>query len=124
MFSATAYHVSRAGTFQDKAHIYMVLEYVPGGELFFHLRRAGRFSIPMVRFYIACLTLILEELHAHDVAYRDLKPENVMLDKNGYVKLTDFGFAKKVSERYVTPLAMPPKYTHHYLQNVDAVWDT
>ena len=79
----------------------MVLEYVPGGELFFHLRRAGRFPISTVRFYVASLTLILEFLHANDVVYRDLKPENVMLDQNGYARLTDFGFAKKVRDRSV-----------------------
>lgn len=77
----------------------MILDYVPGGELFFHLTRAGRFPISTVRFYIACLTLILEVIHTNDVVYRDLKPENVLLDKNGYVRLTDFGFAKKVRDR-------------------------
>jgi len=88
------------GTFQDKEYLFIVLEYVPGGELFHHLSRARKLPISAVRFYIAGLVIILEALHSNDIVYRDIKPENVMLDENGYAKLTDFGFAKKTKDRY------------------------
>lgn len=76
----------------------MLLEFFPGGDLFFHLRSAGSFSISTTRFYVAALAQILDDLHSQSIVYRDLKPENVMLDANGYVHLTDFGFAKRVND--------------------------
>ena len=76
-----------------------VLEYVPGGELFSHLRRLGRFDEPSARFYAAEIVLALEYLHDRQIAFRDLKPENVLLDADGHVKLTDFGFAKALPQR-------------------------
>ena len=66
-----------------------------GGELFFHLGREGRFSEPRARFYAAQITLALEHLHSVNVIYRDLKPENVLLDHKGNVRLTDFGLSKE-----------------------------
>lgn len=83
--------------FLDTVNIYMVLDYIPGGEMFLHLRKAGRFSEPHARFYTAQVVLAFEYLHHLDLVYRDLKPENVMIDAEGYIKLTDFGFAKRVS---------------------------
>ncbi|KAF9897456.1 serine/threonine protein kinase, AGC, partial [Lobosporangium transversale] len=85
-------------TFQDDRNLYMLLEYVIGGELFSHLRRAGRFSNDMTRFYAAEIVLAIEYLHARDIIYRDLKPENLLLDINGHIKITDFGFAKRVQD--------------------------
>ncbi len=60
----------RYGTFQDDSKLYMVMEYVPGGELFGHLRAAGRFSVSAARFYTACVVSTLDHLHAHDIVYR------------------------------------------------------
>ncbi|GAA5821534.1 hypothetical protein JCM3770_000858, partial [Rhodotorula araucariae] len=79
-------------TFQDETNLYLLLEYVQGGELFSHLRRAGRFSADVARFYCACLVLVLEDLHSQDIIYRDLKPENLLIDSTGHIKVTDFGF--------------------------------
>lgn len=87
----------------------MLLEYVQGGELFSHLRRAGRFSPDVSRFYIANLVLALEHLHSLDIIYRDLKPENLLIDSTGYLKITDFGFAKHVTDRTYT-LCGTPEY--------------
>jgi protein kinase X len=78
----------------------MLLEYVQGGELFSHLRRAGRFSLNVTRFFAAEITLGLDYLHSQDIIYRDLKPENLLIDHDGHVKITDFGFAKLVPDRY------------------------
>ncbi|GAA5917391.1 hypothetical protein JCM8208_006472 [Rhodotorula glutinis] len=96
-------------TFQDEANLYMLLEYVQGGELFSHLRRAQRFSADVARFYTANIILVLENLHAQDIIYRDLKPENLLIDSTGHIKVTDFGFAKYVPERTWT-LCGTPEY--------------
>ncbi|KAF8522106.1 cAMP dependent protein kinase [Hysterangium stoloniferum] len=96
-------------TFQDNLNIYMLLSYVPGGELFTHLRRAGRFTPDVTRFYLATIILALKFLHSYNIIYRDLKPENLLLDSRGYLRLTDFGFAKRVDDRTWT-LCGTPEY--------------
>ena len=72
-----------------------MLDYCPGGELFFWLSREKRLPEHMARFYTSEITLALEHLHSQNVIYRDLKPENILLDKDGHVKLADFGLAKE-----------------------------
>ncbi|KAF0690515.1 Aste57867_18105 [Aphanomyces stellatus] len=86
--------VSLHYAFQTKDKLYFVLDYCPGGELFFHLTRLGKFTEDMARFYTAELVVALEHLHSLGVIYRDLKPENILLDEMGHVKLADFGLAK------------------------------
>ncbi|KAF4663101.1 hypothetical protein FOL47_005900 [Perkinsus chesapeaki] len=81
--------------FQTPKKLYFILEYCPGGELFFHLSRAQRFSENRCRFYASEILLAIEYLHKYDIVYRDLKPENVLLDADGHVKLTDFGLSKE-----------------------------
>jgi protein kinase A len=77
----------------------MLLDYCPGGEVFTYLRRATKFEEPVAKFYAAEITLVLEYLHdIHGIAYRDMKPENILLDASGHLKLVDFGFAKKVEK--------------------------
>lgn len=85
------------GTFQDAKNLFMVMDYIEGGELFSLLRKSQRFPNPVAKFYAAEVVLALEYLHSHDIIYRDLKPENILLDRNGHIKITDFGFAKEVS---------------------------
>lgn len=80
--------------FQTAEKLYFVLEYCPGGELFFYLSQIGRFKEDAARFYASNILLAIEHLHQKDTLYRDLKPENVMMGKEGYVKLTDFGLSK------------------------------
>ncbi|PWN36134.1 camp-dependent protein kinase catalytic subunit [Meira miltonrushii] len=83
-------------TYQDEKNCYMLMEYVVGGEVFSHLRKARRFTVDVTRFYISCLILALAHLHSEKILYRDLKPENLLLDRQGYIKITDFGFAKSL----------------------------
>lgn len=93
--------ICRFCTFQDDTNLYMLLEYVVGGELFSHLRRAGRFTNDMTRFYASEIVLAIEYLHSKNIIYRDLKPENLLIDHQGHIRITDFGFAKKITDRYV-----------------------
>ncbi|KAK2733432.1 camp-dependent protein kinase catalytic subunit [Myotisia sp. PD_48] len=86
------------GTFQDAKNLYMVMDFAEGGELFSLLRKSQRFPNPVAKFYAAEVTLALEYLHSRNIVYRDLKPENLLLDKNGHLKITDFGFAKEVTD--------------------------
>lgn len=96
-------------TFQDEYDLYMIQEYVVGGELFSHLRKVGKFPNDVAKFYAAEIILAIEYLHSKNIAYRDLKPENILLDSEGHVKLTDFGFAKVVMDRTWT-LCGTPEY--------------
>lgn len=91
------YVVKLERTFQDEVNLYMLLEYVPGGELFSLLRQKRRMSREMATFYAREIVVALEYLHSRGVAYRDLKPENILIDRWGHVKLVDFGFAKTIS---------------------------
>lgn len=79
----------------------MLMEYVPGGEMFSHLRRAGRFSDDAARFFAGSIVLAVQYMHSKDIVYRDLKPENLLLDQHGSLKITDFGFAKVVTDRWI-----------------------
>ncbi|CAF0957572.1 unnamed protein product [Adineta ricciae] len=83
-------------TFKDRKYLYMLLECCLGGELWTLLRNEGIFEEPAVRFYSACVIEAFAYLHSKGIVYRDLKPENLLLDDKGYCKLVDFGFAKKV----------------------------
>eukprot|EP00485_Elphidium_margaritaceum_P023941 CAMPEP_0202712440 /NCGR_PEP_ID=MMETSP1385-20130828/39944_1 /ASSEMBLY_ACC=CAM_ASM_000861 /TAXON_ID=933848 /ORGANISM="Elphidium margaritaceum" /LENGTH=578 /DNA_ID=CAMNT_0049372477 /DNA_START=91 /DNA_END=1827 /DNA_ORIENTATION=- len=87
--------VSLHYAFQTDQKLFLVLDYAAGGELFFHLSKAGRFTEDRTRFYIAEIVLAMEYLHSKDIIYRDLKPENVLLDSEGHVKITDFGLCKE-----------------------------
>lgn len=85
--------------FKDNANLYMALDFVPGGEMFSHLQTCRKFNETMARFYTAQVVLSFEYLHHLGIIYRDLKPENLLLDSRGYLKITDFGFAKKIDTR-------------------------
>lgn len=81
-------------SFQSPEKLYLVLAFINGGELFYHLQKEGRFDLSRSRFYTAELLCALETLHNLDVIYRDLKPENILLDYQGHIALCDFGLCK------------------------------
>ena len=97
------------GFTQDEKNLYLDLELINGGELFTYLRGVGRFPIDQARMYIAQIISIFDYLHSKNIIYRDLKPENILIHKSGYLKLTDFGFAKIVEGRTYT-LCGTPEY--------------
>ena len=84
-------------TYQSPGELYMLLELAVGGEFFSILRDQGKLPDTSARFYVACVVSVISHLHKLKVVYRDLKPENLMLDELGYVKVIDFGFAKRLS---------------------------
>ena len=84
--------------FQNKEKLYMITEYMPGGEMFYHLHKEQYFKESKAKFYICEIILAIEHLHKNNIIYRDLKPENILLDENGHIKLTDFGLSKIVND--------------------------
>ncbi|KAH3757122.1 protein serine/threonine kinase [Pelomyxa schiedti] len=82
-------------SFQTAEELYFILDFVNGGEVFYHLQREKRFSLERVRFYAAEILLALEHLHNAGVVYRDLKPENLLLTNEGHICITDFGLCKE-----------------------------
>lgn len=95
---------------QDNKYIYFLLELLQGGELFTHLRSRGKLSEQTARFYAASVVYAFSTLHAKKIAYRDLKPENLVMDNNGYVKLVDFGLAKQLLSGKTWTLCGTPDY--------------
>ena len=84
--------------FQTEDRIFFVMPFLSGGELFQHLRKFKTFDEEKVRFYGAQIALALDYLHHKGIIYRDLKPENILMDEKGYLKLADFGMAKKLKD--------------------------
>ena len=82
-------------SFQTATKLYFVLDYVNGGEIFYHLQRERTFDEHRAGFYAAEIVLALSYLHSNNIVYRDLKPENCLLDSEGHIVLTDFGLCKE-----------------------------
>ena len=80
---------------QSKSNCHLIMEFCPGGELFFHLHKLRTLSEDQAKFYFSEILLVLEYLHKNDIVYRDLKPENILLDLDGHIKLIDFGLSKQ-----------------------------
>jgi hypothetical protein len=103
--------------FQAEGKVFLILDYVPGGELFARLREEHRFDEARVRLYAAEILLGLGFLHAQGFVYRDLKPENILVDRDGHLRITDFGLVKgnmttadaTTSTFCGTPEYMPPE---------------
>lgn len=85
-------------SFQTKSKLYLILDFINGGHLFFHLYRQGIFSEDQARVYTAEIVSAVSHLHKSGIVHRDLKPENILMDADGHVMLTDFGLAKEIDE--------------------------
>ena len=96
---------------EEQDHVFLLMEYLSGGELFLLLNKVGKMTEEQAKFYIAQIVLALEHLHSLNIIFRDLKPENILLDSSGYLKLIDFGFAKQTKpDRKCLTLAGTPEY--------------
>jgi len=112
-------------TYKNSTCVYFLLEKVLGGELFYLLRNLHCFNEHMSRFYCGCVVLALEHIHSHRIIYRDLKPENILITRNGYLKMTDFGFAKKRNQSTSlcgTPEYLAPEMITGGIQNFGVDW--
>jgi len=83
--------------FQNSSKVYILMDFVAGGELFRHLKQERKFSEEKAKFYAAEILLALEYMHSKNIIYRDLKPENILLDQEGHIKIADLGLCKTCS---------------------------
>ncbi|GMH73728.1 hypothetical protein TrRE_jg1735, partial [Triparma retinervis] len=95
--------VSLAYAFQTQHKLYMVMDFVQGGDFFTFLRKVGRMKESWAQLYVCEIALALQALHDIDVVYRDLKPENVLMERDGHVKITDFGLSRSFEMRDALP---------------------
>lgn len=118
--------VNLYAAFQDKQNLYMLMEFVIGGELFSALQKYIKFPAAIARFYASEVCLAFEYLHSLKIVYRDLKPENLLLDAEGHIKITDFGFAKIVEDRTYTlcgtPEYLAPEIIHNRGHGTGVDW--
>ncbi len=95
---------------KDDKNIFFLLEYIKGKELFDVIRDIGFLNKEQTNFYIASMMVAVQYLHERKIIYRDIKPENIIIEKNGYLKLIDFGTAKEIEDRTKTIIGTP-----HYM---------
>jgi len=113
-------------TFKDKKFVYLLTDAYLGGDLWRTLHTKGPFNDTVARFYVACVVEAFSYLHKRNFVYRDLKPENLMIDNNGYVRVVDLGFAKKVLPGHKTwtfcgtPEYIPPEIISNTGHNIAA----
>ena len=84
-------------TFQDLHFLYIVMEYIPGGDLLHLLIERDVFTEEETKFYIAEIVVALEEVHANHFIHRDIKPDNILINRDGHIKISDFGLSKHVT---------------------------
>lgn len=86
--------VNIKSAFQDEKYLFIVSDFMQGGDMYYHMHEARKFDFELTQFYISEIVLALDYLHKNNMVYRDLKPENILLDSKGHIKITDFGLSK------------------------------
>ena len=112
-------------SFQDINSLYLVMDLITGKDLRYHLSKEKKFSAEVSKFFLACTILGLEYIHYNNILHRDIKPDNLVLDKNGYVKITDFGISREIGklqkdESSGTPGYMAPEVMCGKPHNIDS----
>ena len=97
-------------SFQDLNSLYLVMDLITGKDLRYHLSKLKKFSEEQSKFFLACTILGLEYLHYNKILHRDIKPDNLVLDKSGYVKLTDFGISRRMDKLIAGESSGTPGY--------------
>ena len=112
-------------SFQDINSLYLVMDLITGKDLRYHLSKQKKFTAEQSRFFLACTILGLEYIHYNNILHRDIKPDNLVLDKNGYVKITDFGISRKMDQLIAgessgTPGYMAPEVMCGKVHSIDS----
>lgn len=107
MMMSNRFLVNLRRTYKDQWRVYFLVDVCLGGELFTILRKKRSFNEKSTRFYAGCVVEAFSYMHGKDIIYRDLKPENLVMDTTGYIKVTDFGFAKVVPKKTYTLCGTP-----------------
>lgn len=97
-------------SFQDYDYLYLVMDLLTGGDLRYHICRHRKFSEEQTKFFMSCLILGLEYIHSNEIIHRDIKPENLVCDEKGYIRITDFGVAKKYKKENKDETSGTPGY--------------
>ena len=96
--------------FQDDKYLYLITEFMQGGQLFSYLKKNPQLKTNQAKFYLSEIFLSLQYIHENNYIYRDLKPENILIGKDGHIKLSDFGFSKLVTDEKVYTICGTPSY--------------
>ena len=112
-------------SFQDINSLYLVMDLITGKDLRYHLSKQKKFTAEQSKFFLACTILGLEYIHYNNILHRDIKPDNLVLDKNGYVKITDFGISRKMDQLIAgessgTPGYMAPEVMCGKVHSIDS----
>ncbi len=96
--------------FQDNKNLYLVMDFLSGGDLRYHICKNRKFTEEQTKFFLCNIILGLEYIHNKRVIHRDIKPENLILDENGYIRITDFGISKIFSNSNYKETSGTPGY--------------
>lgn len=103
--------------FKNNVYVFLVMPFVAGGEMFYHLRNVKKFDENMCKFYAAQVILSFEYIHYLGIVYRDLKPENILIETDGYLKITDLGFCKKIDNQRTYTLCGKLYFTNDWARD-------
>lgn len=102
--------VNIKGAFQDKNNLYLILNFLSGGDFRFHICYNTRFTEEQTKFFAGCILMGLKYIHSKNIIHRDIKPENLVFDQNGYLRITDFGIARFAKEENREDTSGTPGY--------------
>ncbi|KAH7661144.1 Non-specific serine/threonine protein kinase protein [Dioscorea alata] len=113
----SAFIVKLYCSFQDQEYLYLIMEYLPGGDMMTLLMRKDTLTEDEARFYVGQTVLAIESIHKHNYIHRDIKPDNLLLDRNGHMKLSDFGLCKPLDSSNLPNLSEPDTATKNLLES-------